>query len=206
SPFPASHQLILANSLRQAEKGGAQRVFFNRGVFAYRFAFLALQRALREKGPALGIADELIEETTCLGDVRTERFSLETIYRLLLSLPERIAPAALRQQFPEAFEAAARGCFGSADPADLTDDVPLRGAALYGLGRVDRGLVMPVLLARGSAVSMAEFGLLMSISHDGDRVTRWRGSKCDPYMANQERLDNAYLDAMLAAAHGGPGA
>src|SRR5207247_299607 len=110
-----------------------------------------------------------IEETTCLGDIRTERFNLETIYRLLMSLPERITPAALREQFPAAFEAAARGCFDSVDLADLPDDVPLRGAAMYGLARVDRGLVMPVLLARGSDASMAEFGLLMSTTHEGDR-------------------------------------
>src|SRR5439155_62040 len=143
SPFPASCQLILANSRRQARKSGAQRHFFNRGVFAYRFAFLALQRALREIGPALGVARQEIEETTCLGDVRTERFKLETIYRLLMSLPERSTPAALREQFPAAFEAAARGCFGSADLAALPDEVPLRGAAMYGLARVDRGLLMP---------------------------------------------------------------
>src|SRR5262249_2645053 len=138
--------------------------------------------------------------TSCLAEIQTERFDLWMIYRLLLSLPETSSPEALREQFPAAFDAAARGCFGTADPAAMPADVPLRGAAMYGLGRVDRGLVMPALLARGEDAAMAEFGRLMSITHDGDRVTRWQNGVGEPFTGNQERLADDYLKEMLAAA------
>lgn len=203
SAFPPGFQLILANSQRRAEKSGSERIFFNRGVFAYRFAFLALHEALRKMGPRLGIPEEEVDDTTYLADVSTERFNLPIVYRLLLSLPEHVTPAELKARFPAAFEAAARGCFGTTDLAEMPEAIPLRGAALYGLGRADRGLVMQVLLARGDARSMEEFGRLMSITHDGDRVTRWNGSGQEPYRENQQRLSDDTLNDLLTAARQG---
>src|SRR5207302_1530718 len=108
--------LILANSGRRSEKSAAERLHFNRGIFAYRFAFLALRDALRALAAAGHVSMQDVQETTCLGDIQTERFSLALIYDLLLSLPERASPASLREAYPEAFAAAARGCFGTTDP------------------------------------------------------------------------------------------
>jgi hypothetical protein len=205
SAFPPGFQLILANSQRRAEKSGSERIFFNRGVFAYRFAFLALHDALRKMGPRLGIPEEEVEDTTYLADISTERFNLPIVYRLLMSLPEQVTPAELKERFPAAFEAAARGCFGTTDLAEMPAAIPLRGAALYGLGRADRGLVMQVLLARGDARSMDEFGRLMSITHDGDRLFAFSHDTPDPaaYTAGRERLTGDYLHEVLAAVREG---
>src|SRR5207249_6795468 len=124
----------------------------------YRFAFMALQQALRELAGPAGIDAETVEAVTCLGDLQSGRLPLSLIYEMLLHLPERISPADLRRLFPQRFDAAAMSCFGTSDPDALPQEVPLRGAALYGLGRVDRGLVMPGLLARRDHAGMAEYG------------------------------------------------
>src|SRR5262249_5641371 len=145
---------------RRSEKSGSERLFFNRGIFAYRFAFLALQGALRELAGGAGIDAKAVAAVTCLGDLQSERLPLSFIYEMLLRLPERISPEELRDRFPQRFDAAATSCFGTTDPRALPREIPLRGAALFGLGRVDRGLVMPGLLARRDAPGMAEFGRL----------------------------------------------
>ena len=187
SAFPDDCQLILANSQTRSEKSAEERLLFNRGVFAYRFAFLALKEAMRD----LGLPEALIGETESLGDLHTGRLEGETLYRLVLRLPEHATPAELAARFPRTFGPAARGCFGTDDPARLPAEIPLRGAAVYGLGRVDRGRVMPELLQQGE---MEEFGRLMSITHDGDRLFQ----NGQPYTESRERLSDPALQQAMA--------
>jgi len=180
SPFPAAYQLIMANSQTRSEKSAEERRLFNRGIFAYRFAFLALKEAMK----SLALPAALIEETHCLGDLHTGRLDEADLYRLLLQLPEVVSPGELAARFPATFSAAARGCFGTEDPTELPGEIPLRGAAVFGLGRVDRGRAMPDLLEGADEDTMREFGRLMSVTHDGDRLFRHGQS----YTANRERL------------------
>ncbi len=194
SPFPAGFELLLANSRLRSEKSAEERLLFNRGIFAYRFAFLALREAMAE----LGLPAPLIAATECLGDLHTGRLTPELLYELICRIPVTVGPAELAERFPAAFGPAARGCFGTEDPQRLPDQIPLRGAAVYGLGRADRGRVMPELLTGGSDAAMREFGELMSITHDGDRLYR-DGA---PYREGQERLSNEAL--LRAAAAGQP--
>jgi len=190
SPFPAGYQLIVANSQTRSEKSAEERLLFNGGIFAYRFAFLALKEAMQE----LKMPRELIDGTESLGDLHTGRIPTADLYRLILQLPETITPRELAQRFPLTFAAAARGCFGTDDPCRLPQDIPVRGAAVYGLGRVDRGRVMPGLLEAGDPDSMREFGRLMSITHDGDRRYLLGGDYAD----NRARLSNTWLGRALA--------
>jgi hypothetical protein len=189
SAFPAGYHLLLANSQTRSEKSAEERLLFNRGIFAYRFAFLALKEAMAE----LGLPSGVIQETECLGDLHTGRLAEADLYRLLLRLPESAGPAELAHRFPQTFPPAARGCFGTDDPAALPAEIPLRGAAVYGLGRVDRGRVMPELL-EGGPDGMDEFGVLMSITHDGDRLFR----QGEPYLENRTRLSDARLRRVLS--------
>lgn len=195
SRFPAGYQLIVANSQTRSEKSAEERLLFNRGIFAYRFAFLALKEEMR----ALGIPDERIRETESLGDIHTGRLSPTDIYRLVLRLPASVTPAEMAARFPQAFPAAARGCFGTDDPSKLPPDIPLRGAAVYGLGRVDRGWIMPELLERAGESDMREFGRLMSVTHDGDRVFNEAGE----YTEGRSRLADDSLGAALTALESG---
>jgi N-acetylgalactosamine kinase len=197
SPFPAGYQLVVANSQTRSEKSAEERLLFNRGIFAYRFAFLALKEQMR----ALGLPPELIGATESLGDLHTGRVSASDLYRLLLSLPVSITPRELATRFPQTFSAAARGCFGTDDPTRLPAEIPLRGAAVYGLGRVDRGQVMPELLEAGGEAAMREFGRLMDVTHDGDRL--FRGEQ--PYVESRDRLcDQALLGRLADCQQGQP--
>lgn len=195
SAFPSGYQLIVANSQTRSEKSAEERLLFNRGIFAYRFAFLALKEAMQ----ALGLSRELIAETGSLGDLHTGRLSSADLYRLVLQLPEIISPRELAVRFPETFGPAARGCFGTDEPDRLPQEIPLRGAAVYGLGRVDRGRVMPELLEAGNPLSMHEFGRLMSITHDGDRLFQLDGE----YTDSRARLSDDWLGRALAAVEHG---
>lgn len=204
--LPPGVQLIVANSGVQAIKNSGARCQFNSGIFAYRFALLYLQDALQRRGDELSIPPAL-REARFLADVNTSRYPLETIYRLLLDVPETVTAEELRQRHPESYAQGAMSCFGTTDPALLPQSIPVRGAALYGLGRVDRGLVMHELCGRGDEEAMAEFGRLMLITHDGDRVTRYDPATrtSTPYRDNLESVSDAHLLALAGAAAQGPG-
>lgn len=189
SVFPRDYQLIVANSQTRSEKSAEERMLYNTGIFAYKFAFLALKQEMQ----ALGLPKEVIETTESLGDLHTGRLSAPDLYRLVLRIPEHIAPAELAARFPDAFAPAARGCFGTDDLERLPAQIPLRGAAIYGLGRVDRGLVMHELLEGAGEAEMREFGRLMTITHDGDRLFRNGGS----FTEGRDRLSDTHLAEVL---------
>ncbi|MGV3722538.1 MAG: hypothetical protein ACO1SX_16650, partial [Actinomycetota bacterium] len=94
---------------------------------------------------------------------------------------------------------AARGCFGTDDPARLPASIPLRGAAVYGLARVDRGRAMPALLDAADEQSMREFGRLMTVTHDGDRL-HLNGV---PYLDSRSRLSDDRLSRAYETAKRG---
>jgi galactokinase len=170
--LPPGYQLLIANSGHKAIKNKEERRQFNAGIFAYRFALVYLQEALTALRTELGLKLDT-EAVGFLADLSVERLPLHVIYRLLTAVPEAVSPHELMTRYPESYEPGAVACFGTADCAQLPETIPVRGAALYGLGRVDRGLAMHELCLRGDDGAMAEFGQLMYITHDGDRVSRY---------------------------------
>lgn len=186
--FPAGYELLLVNSRVQSRKSAAEKILFNTGIFAYRFAFLALRQAIDRAGllPVGGLS--------CLGDLHDQILNRRDLYRAVMALPLYITPSELRDRFPEDYAAAAQGCFGLTDPESLPQEIPLRGAAVYGLGRVDRGRVMPELIASGDRASMAEFGRLMDVTHNGDR----RFLREAPWRDGLDELQDASLLQLLS--------
>jgi N-acetylgalactosamine kinase len=204
SPFPSGYRLVLCNSLTRSYKSAAQKLLFNTGIFAYRFAYLALRDAMAEAG----CSAELLRDTTCLGDLHAGRLSSAELYRLLLRLRETTTPQELAARYPHHYPAAARACFDTEDPERLPQEIPLRGAALYGLGRVDRGQRMPELLEAADPAAMARFGALMSITHDGDRLYSYHpngdGTLVEtPFTAGRQRLADGALGEALRAVEAG---
>lgn len=200
--LPPGYQMLIANSCHRAIKNKEERRLFNAGIFAYRFALLYLREAVAAHHRELGLSPEE-NEVRFLGDVSVEHFSLETIYRLLLAVPETVSPQELRERYPESYGSSALACFGTAACEELPQDIPVRGAALYGLGRVDRGLAMHELCEQGDEAAMAEFGHLMYLTHDGDRVTRYdpQANRSHAYDANRRATSDRHLAhlAKLAA-------
>lgn len=204
--LPPGFQIIIANSGQQAIKNKEERRQFNAGIFAYRFALLYLRDALSVLAEDPD-SDSLPHDAGCLGEINIERLPLQVIYRLLRAVPETTTPRELIERYSQNYEEGAHACFGTADPAKVPVSIPVRGAALYGLGRVDRGLAMHQLCAAGDGAAMREFGRMMCITHDGDRVTRYdpREGRSAPYSANLESVSDARIDALIEAAGSDPG-
>jgi len=203
--FPEGYQVLIVNSGMRAEKSSAEKRMFNRGVFAYKFAYHEMQRALVEHHNDWGIPSEVLDGTHWLADFNTERLALGRIYDLLLNLPQNCPIADIQRRYPEQFEQLSTSFFDTADLADLPESIPLRGAAVYGLGRADRGMVQDQLLKRGSPESMTEFGLLTTITHDGDRLfQRTHDGEMAPYTGHHDSLTDAALQKLAEAADAGP--
>ncbi len=197
-PLPPGYQILIADSGRRAIKNKEEQRQFNAGIFAYRFALAYLRDALRALGPELR-GEQGSEAVRFLADVSVERFPLHVIYSLLRAVPEAVSPHELMSRYPESYEQGALTCFGTADCDLLPETIPVRGAALYGLGRVDRGLAMLDLCRRGDDDAMAEFGRLMYITHDGDRVSRFdpQTGECAPWPGNRESVSDDRMEMLV---------
>ena len=204
--IPSGYQVLIVDSGQRAIKSKEERRPFNAGIFAYRFALLYLQQALETRGAELGLAAEH-PRARCLADISTEQLPLHVIYHLLLDVPEIATPQELLNHYPRVYQPAALGCFGTADPELLPKRIPVRGAAIYGLGRVDRGLAMHELCERGNDWAMREFGRLMCVTHDGDRVSRYDACEKQslPYSSNFLSVTDARISRLIEVAAEGPG-
>ncbi len=197
--WPDGYRLWLANSGVRAEKSGRAKRLFNRGVFAYKFAARELAEHLRPEERALISGQRL-------ADFTTERFPLPRLYELLLSVDSDFPAEQLRAKYGAEFDQAAASFFDLSQPDGLPDSLPLRGAAIYGLARADRGLVQDQLLASGTPAAMAEFGRLLSVAHDGDRVTTWlENGAFTAYYGNHTAASDESLAALREQAEVNPG-
>jgi N-acetylgalactosamine kinase len=176
--FPPGYSFVLANTLIEAKKQASARNAFNSRVAAYMFG-LAM---IRTNFPSY--SDKLEH----LRDVNPETLGVDEaqIYRMVESLP----PSASRSdvlKLTQDFEQAVRQAFRSHDEPE--DGYPIRQICLYGIAECIRAEMVPQCLRAGD---METFGRLMSISHDGDRVTRLVDGKRMP-------TDNSYPDERIDA-------
>ncbi|HSV73762.1 MAG TPA: galactokinase family protein [Chthonomonadales bacterium] len=183
-PLPPDVVVVVANSREMARKTAGARDTFNQRVACYRIA-RALLRAARP---------ELAARLLHLRDANADTLGvpLADVYRMLLTLPERM---------PRADAAVALGPDAEAvlsTHAAETGDYPVRGVALFGLAECERGRRTEWLLREGR---VREFGRWMTVSHDGDRVVRWDdglGSR-----VHAEDVSDAALEALARAAEAG---
>jgi len=187
---PPGIRVVVCNSMVQAAKISGAKDKFNEKVATYDLAlmwllsrrprFVPRVKRFRDMNPAtLGI-------------------SLSDFYRMLKELPVRATRDELRAVLRAREEDLERLFREHAEPPE---GYGLRGVALFGMSECERSRVACSVLTR----SPAGFGLLMKVSHNGDREIvhleegqrRWTPP-----------LDDAYLDALAKGAgrgaHGGP--
>jgi len=177
-PFPSEFAVVLANSCRRAEKSAAVRDAFNQRVASYVLGLMLIRRNFPELAPRLDH----------LRDVNPENLATDEagVYRILKSLPERATRDEILRMLPDD-RPAVEHTFGShAEPAG---GYPIRAVCLYGVSECARSAMAPEVLGRGD---VAAFGRMMSISHDGDRVTK-------PGPDGRVPCENAVTDEMLDA-------
>ncbi len=174
--LPPGYSFVLANSLIEAKKQASARDAFNSRVAAYIFGLVML----RVNYPSYA------EKLEHLRDVNPQRLGVDQarIYRMVKSLPVSATRADVLK-LPAEYEKVVRHAFRShQEPAE---GYPIRQVCLYGITECIRADMVPKCLRDGD---MDTFGMLMSISHDGDRVTE---------LVDGERVpvDNSYPDQRI---------
>jgi N-acetylgalactosamine kinase len=111
------------------------------------------------------------------------------IYRMLLEIPQFMSReefgAALSKEHEDLMEA---NFASHRDPGRYE----VRGVLLFGLAEILRSKICVDYLERGR---IAEFGTLMKISHDGDRVSR--PGPGGGYLRVEQGCDDEYLNRLL---------
>ncbi len=176
--LPAGHSFILANSGIEAKKQAGARDIFNSRVAAYIFGLMMIRKNFPEYAGKL----------ERLRDVNPERLGVDEvqIYRMIKSLPASVSRADILEFLPER-EQKIRRVFRSHDEPEQGYHV--RQICLYGIAECIRAGMVPQCLRTGD---IKTFGEVMSISHDGDRVTKVVDGKRIP-------TDSSYPDARIDA-------
>ena len=176
--LPAGYRFILANSGIEAKKQAGARDVFNSRVAAYIFGLIMIRKNFLE------YADKLEQ----LRDVNPEKLGVDEIqiYRMVKSLPASVNRADILKLLQED-ERKIHRVFRSHDEPE--QGYHIRQICLYGIAECIRAGMVPQCLRTGD---MKTFGELMSISHNGDRVTKVVDGKRIP-------TDNSYPDARIDA-------
>ena len=176
--LPAGHSFVLAHSNIEAKKQAGARDIFNSRVAAYIFGLMMIRKNFPE------YADKLER----LRDVNPQRLGVDEIqiYRIVQSLPASVSRAQILKLLPEGGQKIRRVFRSHNEPKE---GYSIRRICLYGIAECIRAEMVVQCLRGGD---MKTFGELISISHNGDRLTKLVGGKRVP-------TDNSFPDARLDA-------
>ena len=155
---PTAYQVVIANSHVKAAKSASARDEFNARITSYNLG-LAL---LKQRCP------EIAGTVQHLRDIDPDKLGYPTsdVYRWLLRVPETMTRNDFRVMLSPEHQRLLESSFAThAEPPAYHP----RGVLLYGVAEIVRSRMCVDLLERGR---VEEFGALMTVSHDGDRVSR----------------------------------
>lgn len=180
-PLPPGYVVLLARSFVDAHKAAGARSVFNERVATYDISLMMVRR----RHP------QLASRIRYLRDVSPSHLGVDEawVYRLLQEIPETMNRDELLAVLPEESERL-HTLFGTHD--NPAAGYKLRQVLLYGIAECAKADHAGSLLRRGD---IEEFGKLMCISHDGDRVVRY-DSKGFAVPHNSEITDQA-LDRLI---------
>ena len=152
--FSSDYSIVLANSFMSAKKSEGAKDKFNQKVACYGFGFMMLKT----------IFPQYAERVQHLRDFVRLGLSDIELYKMVLSLPERISSEALHSLLPQYSE--------RIDEMQKHHKIPeyyeVRGVVMYGLAECLRSERAFKAIEEGN---YRWLGRMMSISHDGDRVS-----------------------------------
>ena len=199
--LPKGYAYLIIDSFTEHHLQGEERIDYNARVFAYRAAFPLVLAAILEDGANR----EVVASTRRLVDIAPDRFATDVIYRALKRLPdapdfeharllfdkatEVLAQAGVSLQVSN-FDELVRTYFGT---GPLSQKLPIKGVALYGLAECWRSRLYADLLERGE---VAAAGRVVDFGHDGDRVSRV-DSVTGRYVNFDHPVTNELLDDLL---------
>ena len=174
-PFPEDYKVICCNSLIQAKKSKEAKNEFNERIACYEIGFSFIKKNFPQYN------------FQYLRDVNPENVgSDEEIFKMLLSIPERIDRKGIKEIFKDE----------NFDPIFEThrepeDGYAIRDVLLYGISECERSRICGKFLKKKD---MESFGKLMLISHDGDRVGEYKNEKKVKW---EYKVDNNYLQMLI---------
>ena len=179
--LPAGYCFVLANSNIKAKKQAGGRDIFNSRVAGYVFGLMLIRKNFPE------YADKLER----LRDVNPDRLGVDEsqIYRMVKSLPASAHRTDVLRLLPTDEQKIHRVFRSHAEPEE---GYLIRQVCLYGIAECIRAEMVPQCLRTGD---MKQFGELINISHDGDRMTKLIAGRRVP-------TDNSYpeerIDALIS--------
>jgi len=176
--LPDGYSVLLVNSLIEAKKQAGARDIFNSRVAAYVFGLMMIRKNFPQ------YADKLQR----LRDVNPQRLGVDEaeIYRIVKSLPENVSRTEILKFLPESEHKIHRVLRSHNEPEQ---GYKIRQVCLYGIAECIRAQMVQECLRKADVKT---FGELISISHDGDRLTRFVRGKRVP-------TDNSYPDERIDA-------
>ncbi|MCD6335565.1 MAG: galactokinase, partial [Candidatus Latescibacteria bacterium] len=179
-PFPQGYKVVACNCLREARKSAGARSTFNERIAVYEIGLMMIQQRFPE------YADRLAH----LRDVNAAHLNVDKaqIYEILKTLPERITREELIAGWPSERERL-ETLFRTHDAP--SDGYAIRGGVLFALSECARGRMTAALLREGK---IAEFGQLMYVSHNGDRIVSFESGEMQPY---QSDVSDAHLNRLI---------
>jgi N-acetylgalactosamine kinase len=179
---PRDYQVIIANSHVKATKSSTAKHTFNARVTSYNLG-LAL---LRQRCPEIAGTVEYVRDI----DPAKIGCSTSDIYRMLLKVPEHMTRADFQSMLSAEHREAIDANFAThAEPKYYSP----RGVLLFGAAEIARSRLAVDLLEAGR---VEEFGRLMRVSHDGDRISR--PGPDGQYQIHDEGCSDAYLRGRIA--------
>lgn len=188
-PFPEDYQVIIINSYKTSSKSAERLFAYNKTMFAYSMALSLVKDALKE----LGYEDQFLNEIKYLGQITSEAFGLENIYKILRTMPERITIDELKQRYGSSdIEQRINKYFGQL--GKYPDYVEPRGAALWGIAESERSREFARLIKNAD---IKKAGELMFIGHNGDRLLSFKGNN-ESIEYTENRVTDDYLDRLIS--------
>ena len=184
---PGDYQVIIANSHIKAAKSSTAKHTFNEKVASYNLGLAVF----KQRCPQVAHAVEYVR------DIDPERIGCATseIYRMLMKVPQFMTRNDFRAMLSRDSREMMEANFAThAEPEYYNP----RGVLLFGAAEIMRSRICVDLLEENR---IDEFGRLMKVSHDGDRISRANpngsGSNGD-YAPLEENCTDRYLQQLIA--------
>ena len=154
---PKDYQVVIANSHIRATKSSKAKDTFNSKICCYNLGL----ELLKLRNP------EISDKVEYIRDIDPEKLgcSVSDIYRLLKKIPLTLSRQEFRELLPSRFEKMISVNFATHQEQDNYD---IRGVLLFGIAENLRSRLCVKML---EDADIRQFGRLMKISHNGDRVS-----------------------------------
>jgi N-acetylgalactosamine kinase len=176
--FPEDLEVFIIQSGIEAKKAAGAREIFNSRIAGYEIALEVYQA----NNPQYSDRIELLRDLVYL----VEKIGLERFYTSLLSVPVKIDFSTLRVKYPDLSDRFDEivSLYGIPN-----EELLLRAILLFGVTECARARLFPHYVMKAD---FSTAGQLMYVSHDGDRVSKWKDKTTTDY-------NNIYDDSDIKA-------